>query len=458
MKKFFTYPVYFVIFLSIIGLILYGSLLRHHYIGGKSFKSLQEIAVFFAKIPSTVKFIFKNKTVSADVITPISETVYSDKKFFEKKFKSTSQQEELILISRYSGDIGKSIIELRDLNNFDIIHSYLPNIKKIYEKTDLTKEEFINLKAERGINRFYMMHPLITEEGDLIFQSHRGPLVKINFDGEIIWVNDEDIYHHSINTDLDQNIYVPIHKVPLTKKVCEYVGVSECGKKFFLDDAINILNKDGKIIFSKSISEIFIENEMSGRIFSQENFRRDPIHLNDIQPVLTSTQYFEKGDLFLSLRNSSMVVLYRPITNKIVKIIEGSFSYQHDVDILDEKTISIYNNNSFSNYKNLEKLKNNNEIVTYNFETDSFSKKFEDTFKKNKINTPTQGLADFLEDGSVMVEDSDNGRIFYINSEGDIIWEFNNLSSKKQVYNVFWTRMIDKEKSRKLRNIIKEKK
>ena len=456
MKKFFTYPVYFVIFFSILGLILYGSLLRHHYIGGKSFKSLQEIAVFFAKIPSNVKFIFKNKTVSGDVITPMSETVYSDKKFFEKKLKSTDQREELILISRYNGDIGRSIVELRDLNNFDIIHSYLPNIENIYEKTDLTKEEFVNLKEEKGINRFYMMHPLITVDGELIFQS-RGPLVKINFDGEIVWVNDDDIYHHSTNTDLDQNIYIPIHKVPLTKKVCEYVGVSECGKEFFLDDAINILNKDGKIIFSKSISEIFIENKLSGRIFSQENFRRDPIHLNDIEPVLTSTQYFKKGDLFLSLRNSSMIVLYRPSTNKIIKIIEGNFSYQHDVDILDEKTISIYNNNSHSNYKNLEVVKNNNEIVIYNFETNSFSKKFEDTFIKYKINTPTQGIADFLEDGSVMVEDSDNARIFYINSEGDIIREFNNLSSKKQLYNVFWARIIDKEKSRKLRNIIKEK-
>ena len=124
---------------------------------------------------------------------------------------------------------------------------------------------------------------------------------------------------------------------------------------------------------------------------------------------------------------------------------------------MDEKTISIYNNNSHSNYKNLEVVKNNNEIVIYNFETNSFSKKFEDTFIKYKINTPTQGIADFLEDGSVMVEDSDNARIFYINSEGDIIWEFNNLSSKKQLYNVFWARIIDKEKSRKLRNIIKEK-
>ena len=32
-----------------------------------------------------------------------------------------------------------------------------------------------------------------------------------------------------------------------------------------------------------------------------------------------------------------MVILYRPSTNKIIKIIEGNFLNQHDVDIIDDK-------------------------------------------------------------------------------------------------------------------------
>ena len=47
-----------------------------------------------------------------------------------------------------------------------------------------------------------------------------------------------------------------------------------------------------------------------------------------------------------------MVILYRPETNKIIKIIEGGFLHQHDVDILDDRTISIYNNNVLLNSKN----------------------------------------------------------------------------------------------------------
>ena len=78
-----------------------------------------------------------------------------------------------------------------------------------------------------------------------------------------------------------------------------------------------------------------------------------------------------------------MVILYRPSTNKIIKIIEGNFFNQHDVDIIDDKRISIYNNNVFIDSENKRNV-TNSEIIIYNFESDKFSKKFEETFVKNK--------------------------------------------------------------------------
>ena len=101
---------------------------------------------------------------------------------------------------------------------------------------------------------------------------------------------------------------------------------------------------------------------------------------------------------------------------------------------------------------------NNNEIVIYHFDTDSFSKRFEDTFKTLKINTSAHGLVDFLDDGSAIVEDRDNGRIFYLNNNGEVIWEFNNLNNKKLIYNLWWARIISSEQANKIKQIIKMKK
>jgi len=414
--------VFFIVIISFVGSILFGALVRRHYLGGTGFKNLQKVAIFFAEMPHNIKFIITNKTLTGDIIAPITEQTYDDKKFFDKKLNSS--RNELILISRHDGDLGRSIVEIRDLNTFEVLHSYLPDIQKIYEKIDLSKEEFKYLKENLGLNRYFMWHPTITSKGELIFHSS-SPLVKVDFNSKIVWVNDEDQFSHSINLDLDENIYVPSYICPWSEKISSIIDTRKEGCYEYFNDAINILNPEGKIIFSKSVAEILIEHGLIHRIFSQQSFKSDPIHLNDIQPVLKDGPYFKKGDLLLSLRTLSMIILYRPETNKIIKIIEGGFLNQHDIDILDDKTISIYNNNVLLNSKNERIVTNNNEIVIYHFDTDSFSKRFEDTFKTLKINTSAHGLVDFLDDGSAIVEDRDNGRIFYLNNNGEVIWEFN---------------------------------
>ena len=453
MKKFFTYPVFVVLFLSFISAMGFGAVVKYHYDGGKKFQFLQKTIMLISSAPITLKKIIKYKSIDGDFVIPISDTIYENLKVFNKKLSPLSP-ENLILISRHDGDLGRSIVEIRDLNSFEVLHSYKPNIEEIFKKIDLSSNEFKYLKRDVGINRFYMWHPSITNRGELIFQSS-SPLVKIDLNSNVIWVNDKDIFHHSTNLDDEENIYVPSRLQPYSKLVSEYVGLNDTTDEYnFADDAINILDQNGKILFSKSVTEILIEHGYLNRIFSQQFHKRDPIHLNDIQPVLKDTKYFKKGDLFLSLRNLSKVILYRPSINKIIKIIEGEFYNQHDVDILDESRISIYNNNVFLNYKN-ERIVKNNEIVIYDFETNSFSKKFEKTFIENKINSVYHGLVDFLQDGSAIVEDRMNGRIFYLSSEGEVIWIFNNLNSKKQIYDLWWARVIDLEKSKIIRKLIK---
>ena len=63
-KNFFSYQVFLVIFISFICFLLFGSILRHHYMGGKKFLEVQKVAIFFAELPSYVnKMIQKKKTL-----------------------------------------------------------------------------------------------------------------------------------------------------------------------------------------------------------------------------------------------------------------------------------------------------------------------------------------------------------------------------------------------------------
>lgn len=445
----------FFIVIFLIVAILFGSILRHHYLGGEKFKSIQSAAVFLAEIPKNLNFIIKNRSLHGDVIEPINNgQVYKNKEFFKINENVVNNfKNNLILISRHDGETGRSIVELRDLNTFKLYHSYQPNIEEIYKKINLAKPEFKNLIRDNGVNRFAMWHPLINSKGELIFHSG-SPLVKVDLNGKVIWVNDEDVYHHAINVDNEGNIYTNTHLYPISKKVSDLLQMRDNYNFDFTDNAATILNQDGEIIFSKSVTEILMENGYTNRIFSQIDYNRDPTHLNDIQPVLKDTDYFKKGDLFLSLRNMSAILLYRPSSNKIIRFIEGEFFNQHDIDILDESKISIFNNNVILNHED-QRLVKNNEIVIYDFKNNSFSKKFENTFINYKINTSTHGIVEFLQDGSATIEDRNNGRIFYVNNNGDIIWEFNNINSKNQLFDLWWSRVIDNKLSTELKTLLK---
>ena len=448
--------IYLISLICLIVLILYGSILRHHYLGGEKFKSVQKIATFLASIPSNIKYIFNYDTITGDIIVPVVDEKFVNEKIFEKKIENYNSN-QIILVSRHDGNIGRSIVEIRDINNFEILHSYTPDINELYSSIDLTIKRNQDLKKDRGLNRFYLQHPFINEKGDLIFMND-SPLFKINLNGEVIWTNEESIFHHSIEEGPDNKLYVCGRILPFSKKSAEYLldGATEqfiSGNQNFYDDAIFILDMNGKIIFSKSIVDILIDNSQHHRVFSQSNYNVDAIHLNDIQPVLKDGPYFKKGDLFLSLRNLSIVILYRPENNKILKIIEGGFFNQHDVDVIDEKTISIFNNNVFFNYKNERKVRKT-EIILYDFENDEFSKKFEKKIDKLKLFTGAGGVVDYLKDGSFVIDDGKS--IFLFDSTGELVWEYNNLDKNKKFHALWWTRVIDEEKSNKIKRILKK--
>ena len=66
--------------------------------------------------------------------------------------------------------------------------------------------------------------------------------------------------------------------------------------------------------------------------------------------------------------------------------------------------------------------------------------------KKYDVKSPTGALADILEDGSMMVDEDEYGRLLFFNNSGDLEWEFINKAKNGNVYGLNWNRIIeDKE-------------
>ena len=271
------------------------------------------------------------------------------------------------------------------------------------------------------------------DDGSLISEGTNTPLFKIDFHSNLEWTNDEVVFHHSKALDHENNILIPGRQKPYSKYVKKY----QHPINDFRDDAIFKINSDGKILYKKSVIEILIENKIGDMINKLKKTVSDPIHLNCIEPAFSDTKYWKKGDLFLSLKHHSAIILYRPSTNKVINYITGPFAQQHDVDIISDKEISFFNNNNFI-------IDNEtSEVLIYNFETKEFKKIFNEQLKQENFKTSNGGVSQILKDGSLMVEEQKFGRIILFNNKGDKEWEFVNKDENGDIGQISWSRIIE---------------
>ena len=441
-KKFFTYPVFLVIFLSIVGSLLFGFSIKYYAEGGKKFLYLKNIVYFIAEIPQPVINIISSKSLNPNKPTILRK--HKDKKRFEQFIPN--KRNALLVLPRYDHSLSRSVVDIVDLNNFEVIHTYKHDIAEMNAQVQNT-EEFPRLKIDKSPIRFKYNHPLLLNDFSIVSNSNHSIQFKIDFCSNLKWINDEEIFHHSNMLDHEGNIWVAGQYNSYSKFVAKYNNNIN-----FKDDSIIKINTDGKILQKKSVTEILIENKFATQsIF--DSFSSDPIHLNYIEPAFNDSKYWKKGDLFLSLPILSVILHYRPSTNKIINYIKGPFAKQHDVDIISDKEISIFNNNEFVVDNE------HSEVVIYNFETKKFRKLFNDQLKKNDFKTATQGLSHIFKDGALMVEEQNHGRIILFNNQGKKEWEFVNKDQNGDIGFISWSRIIEDELFiKKFKSLVKNKK
>ncbi len=443
-KKIEIWILYLTILLSIVIAFGFGVLVRQETegvtkVGSIDISFLSQPAAFFARLPEQLLLaILKPNAQLANDPWDEQRDFYSQDGFDGVPHTS----ETYLLLSRYDGDLQEGVVELIDLTDFQVLHTWNPDIdafNDLVEKVD----EFKFIDRDSNNERTALIHPKLTHDGGLLF-TFQQPLRKINSCSNLIFQNTQNIYHHSVETDIDGNIWAPSYLQP------QSLPIKKVGRNFvheenaFLDDAIVKLSFDGKILFEKSVSQILIDNGLESRLFAvgADIFNPDPIHLNDIQPVDFDGDYWKKGDVFLSLRHQSMIILYRPSTNEIIWRGTGPFFFQHDIDILDDHKISIFNNNSKNFYSGGEIVDGNNEVIIYDFKTNEYSSYLKNSLIQHDVRTISQGRSQILTNGDLFLEETNYGRTLYINADGSLRWTYVNRSKSGGIYNPGWSRIL----------------
>lgn len=295
-----------------------------------------------------------------------------------------------------------------------------------------------------------IINPIMLPDSGLIYAFQGKNLQRIDKDGNLIWKQDSMVAHHSMTLDADSNIWVCSFENTFQANGLYYIDRKEI---FFKDNFITQLDAEtGEVLFHKSMAELLGENNLGNYLLKSMTIA-DPLHNNDVQPALKTTEFYQKGDVFVSMKNPSFIIHYRPSENKLVDIIEGPFISQHDVDFYDENTLVIFNNNDYEGWtsKGMDVPKTQkayqigdfySNIVAYNFPADSFYFIGDSIFRNQQIFTYTEGLQEFITPSMYFVEEQNSGKLWVIKDD-EVVYK-NVLRSQHEGYHHLpnWTRII----------------
>jgi hypothetical protein len=376
---------FIIIVLSLFSFLFGLSLGRHVYSGGPLTEKIGLQIIEIAEILPNIYHLLQNPTGVDGLFVP------SKKTFNENKFNVPG------LYTYYKKD-GWIIMDKSE-NSETFIRLDWDKIKNIYYKAC----------SNNCINSFLSAAPVNPLKiANNIFFHLGGVIFKYNLKNKEFNAFKGNYFHHSIESFQDSLIYA-----------CS-LGNDTLGLTNYEISLLNI--NTGKIIYRKSIVNILINNNLKSLIFGFNKIsllNNDLIHHNDIQPIRESTNFADAGDLFLSLRNLSTVILYRPSNDSVLWHSTGPWLHQHDVDVLNEDMIGVYNNNCLRDRKFLQNSFSN--ITTYNFKTKKFGLIYDQIFKKLKIQSGSGSRFEFLSNGNIFVEDSPSGMYYLISKEGNLI-------------------------------------
>ena len=389
-----------------------------------TFGRLGDRAYRLASIPETVgRILTETNPLEADDYqrfgTQSGWTRYAD----------TDLVSGYLLLARIDGDVGKAVVELVGLSDLSVRHRWnadpailFAGASRAYKGTDYSQWE---------PDRFRVMHPFLNSDGSLTLHGQQSPLVSMDACGRRTMISEDLHVHHSLNRDADGNFWAPTQ---IEAKDGEPPHRYE-------NDGLAKFAADGTLAFARAIPDLLADHDLTHLVFPGYSFQRSIVHLNDIQPVLADGPYWRKGDVFVSLRRQSMILLYRPSTDEILWMKQGPWVAQHDVDILDDHRIGVFDNHVTDRGAGIE-IEGQSDIVVYDFATDTVSRPFTAALGRAGLAAKSNGLFDMTESGHLIVEEDTSGRILLIGPDQTLLADFINRGAGQKVFRMGWSRYI----------------
>ncbi len=417
---------YLLLLFGSIFLVFYGWAIQYKATGGHRGGAIGNTILAIAEAPNDLMLLFDVGLRAAMQRQRIEFSKFNNFQITDKSFKDNG----LLLVSGFNLEHGISTISLINLKTSKKLHQWIPPHKKITAQTSY----HLGMNAKSS---YRSQHPLLLPDGSMVFSSGEGPLVKIDHCGNLLWTVDKH-FHHSIEIGPENTVFAP--HVMATPQ--DFDSITEKGHKVYpiRDDGFAEISLDGKIVQEWSVKAILERNGYIGLLYGVGEFETDRTHVNDVEPIMYTDNYVQKGDLILSVRQLSTVFLYRPSTDKIIWLQTGPWLNQHDVDYQGNGLYTIFGNDNIRGP--VANPEYNGYSSIYSYDQKNHTTGIYKSFQKEDIYTETQGLHTVLKNKDLFIEEQNQHILHRIGKDGHR-WKFVNTLNDKEIGAIHWSRYLD---------------
>jgi len=302
-------------------------------------------------------------------------------------------------------------------NNGDIVYEW-PN-------------DFFSLFAEQRKYKFgSLVHgDYLYPNGDLLVTIDQVGMARIGACGDVKWANANGA-HHSIDVDDDGYVWAP-------QNALTYNDPRLAGRPIRVDRIGKYDPETGDVVESIDLENILVANGNAG-IVKGNVPRRDLFHLNDVEILkkkdVAAFPKFSAGDIMLSSRNTNIIMVVDGRTREITWWRNGPMHGQHDPDFDSDGTITVLDNRPSEGETMSDMFNRGGGSRIIALDPDDFeTRAVYASDSHNKFYTAYRGKHQNLENGNVLIAETDGGRAFEAAPDGRIAWMIVNKYDDKDV-------------------------
>lgn len=241
-------------------------------------------------------------------------------------------------------------------------------------------------------------------------------MVRMDRDSNPVWTYLEHT-HHDFDLAPDGRIVVLTHEF-----VWEGPPALRHLDRPFLDDFVVVLSPEGEELAKVSLVEAIERSRYEAFIYAIPHFSAaDPLHTNTVgyidAEMARAFPHGEEGQVILSFRDVGVIAVLDLEREEIVWAARGSWMGQHHPSILPDGDILLFDNLGGFRRGNASR------ILQVDPETLGIVWRYEGT-EEEPFDSPLRAEAFRLDNGNTLITESDGGRLFEVDADGAIVWEY----------------------------------